>query len=69
MSKAFVTFRTMGAATVAQQVLHYAKPGGMTITGAPEPRDLFWANMYMAKQEGLYRKVSGPKILKLTMHE
>lgn len=57
MSKAFVTFKSLVPATIAQQVLHYAKPGGLTITSAPEPRDVFWTNMYMAKQESLYRKL------------
>ena len=57
MSKAFVTFRTLSAATIAQQVLHYAKPGGMTVTAGPEPRDIFWQNLYMARQEGLYRRL------------
>ena len=38
-------------------MLHYAKPGGMAIKGAPEGRDLFWSNLYMARQESLYRRV------------
>ena len=57
MSKAFVTFKTLSAATVARQVTHYAKPGGMSVRGAPEGRDIFWSNLYMAKQESLYRRI------------
>lgn len=50
-SRAFVTFRSFGAATVARQVLHCARPGRMAASSAPEPRDVYWPNAIVTRRQ------------------
>lgn len=50
-SRAFVTFRSFGAATVARQVLHCARPGRMAAKSAPEPRDVYWPNAIVTRRQ------------------
>lgn len=50
-SRAFVTFRSFSAATVARQVLHCARPGRMAARSAPEPRDVYWPNAIVTRRQ------------------
>ena len=43
--KAFVTFSTFTAATVACQSSHGSKPGVVRVQPAPEPRAIVWGNI------------------------
>eukprot|EP00612_Vaucheria_litorea_P001940 CAMPEP_0171454212 /NCGR_PEP_ID=MMETSP0945-20130129/1592_1 /TAXON_ID=109269 /ORGANISM="Vaucheria litorea, Strain CCMP2940" /LENGTH=539 /DNA_ID=CAMNT_0011979197 /DNA_START=1259 /DNA_END=2878 /DNA_ORIENTATION=- len=54
-SRAFITFKSFAAATTAKQVLHCGKPGRMTATAAPEPRDVCWFNIFASKRMKLLR--------------
>ncbi|CAM9956998.1 unnamed protein product, partial [Phaeothamnion confervicola] len=54
-SRAFVTFKTFGAATVARQVLHCAIPGRMAAGMAPEPRDVYWPNIIVSRSQHTMR--------------
>eukprot|EP00903_Cladosiphon_okamuranus_P008738 g8370.t1 len=56
-SRAFVTFRSFGAATVARQVLHCARPGRMAASSAPEPRDVYWPNAIVTRRQHTARRV------------
>jgi len=47
--KAFVEMKTFTASTVAIQSMHSSKPGAMDVSMAPEPRDVLWQNIYVAK--------------------
>jgi len=49
LSKAFITFRTFQAATIARQVVHMQLAGHMAISEAPEPTDVTWINMYTTR--------------------
>lgn len=55
--KAFVTFKTFAAATVARQVHHAAKPELLRAYGAPEPRDVYWFNAYVARSTRRKRRI------------
>ena len=50
-SRAFVTFRSFSASTVARQVLHCARPGRMWEKAAPEPRDVYWPNAIVTRRQ------------------
>ncbi|CAM9453944.1 unnamed protein product, partial [Sphacelaria rigidula] len=50
-SRAFVTFRSFSAATVARQVLHCARPGRMAASSAPEARDIYWPNAIVTRRQ------------------
>ena len=56
LSKAFITFRTFQAATIARQVVHMQLAGHMAISEAPEPTDVTWSNMYTTRTGQLYRR-------------
>lgn len=58
-SRAFVTFRSFSAATVARQVLHCARPGRMAARSAPEPRDVYWPNAIVTRRQVGDRVASG----------
>ena len=45
LSKAFVTFKTFTAATIARQVIHMQLVGRMAVSEAPEPTDILWQNL------------------------
>lgn len=47
--KAFVEMKTFTASTIAIQSMHSSKPGAMEVRTAPEPRDVLWQNIYVAK--------------------
>jgi len=57
--KAFVVMKTFTAATIAIQSMHSSKPGSMTVTTAPEPRDVLWENIYVRKGARRTRSVLG----------
>eukprot|EP00595_Chromulina_sp_UTEXLB2642_P000880 CAMPEP_0196766248 /NCGR_PEP_ID=MMETSP1095-20130614/20987_1 /TAXON_ID=96789 ORGANISM="Chromulina nebulosa, Strain UTEXLB2642" /NCGR_SAMPLE_ID=MMETSP1095 /ASSEMBLY_ACC=CAM_ASM_000446 /LENGTH=263 /DNA_ID=CAMNT_0042127115 /DNA_START=782 /DNA_END=1570 /DNA_ORIENTATION=+ len=42
LSKAFVTFKTFAAATIARQVIHMQLAGHLAVSEAPEPTDIVW---------------------------
>lgn len=48
--KAFVTFSTFTAASIARQSMHSYDPGKMKVTHAPEPRDVIWENITMSEK-------------------
>ncbi|CAM9401811.1 unnamed protein product, partial [Choristocarpus tenellus] len=56
--RAFITFRTFSAATVARQVLHGAGPGRMSGEEAPEARDIYWFNTGISKQARKHYRVA-----------
>ncbi|CAM9788024.1 unnamed protein product [Chrysoparadoxa australica] len=47
-SRAYVTFTTFRAATIARQVHHSSHPGQLVSKEAPEPRDIYWHNAYVS---------------------
>ena len=49
LPKAFVTFKSYTAATVAKQVIHMQLADHMEISEADEPRDLRWNNLYTSR--------------------
>jgi hypothetical protein len=55
LPKAFITFKTFGAATTARQVIHMQLAGHMAVSEAPEPRDMFWKNMYLSRRSKMIR--------------
>ncbi|CAM9575546.1 unnamed protein product [Pylaiella littoralis] len=55
--RAFVTFKTFSAATVARQVLHGAAPGRMAAEESPEPRDIYWFNTRVTHNERKRRRI------------
>eukprot|EP00752_Nemacystus_decipiens_P015850 g14160.t1 len=55
--RAFVTFKTFSAATVARQVLHGAAPGRMAAEESPEPRDIYWFNTRVTQMERKRRRI------------
>ncbi|CAN0250372.1 unnamed protein product, partial [Ectocarpus sp. 4 AP-2014] len=66
-SRAFVTFRSFGAATVARQVLHCARPGRMAASSAPEPRDVYWPNAIVTRRQHTARRVCVEILLAVLM--
>lgn len=62
-SRAFVTFRSFAAATVARQVLHCARPGRMAASSAPEPRDVYWPNAIVTRRQACAHIVTEYKCL------
>lgn len=50
-SRAFVTFKSFAAATVARQVPQCARPGRMATGSAPEPRDVYWPNAIVTRRQ------------------
>ncbi|CAM9535056.1 unnamed protein product [Scytosiphon promiscuus] len=55
--RAFVTFKTFSAATVARQVLHGAAPGRMAAQESPEPRDIYWFNTRVTQVQRKRRRI------------
>ena len=55
LPKAFVTFKTFTAATIARQVIHVQLAGHLAVSEAPEPRDVRWHNMYLNRRGFLIR--------------
>ncbi|CAN0286874.1 unnamed protein product, partial [Ectocarpus sp. 8 AP-2014] len=55
--RAFVTFKTFSAATVARQVLHGAAPGRMAAEESPEARDIYWFNTRVTQNQRNRRRV------------
>ena len=55
LPKAFVTFKTFTAAAIAKQVIHMQLAGHMAISEAPEPRDVWWENMYLSRSSKTLR--------------
>lgn len=53
---AFVTFETMGAAQIAAQTSHYPQPEALETLLAPEPRDVYWANLTITETSLMVRK-------------
>ena len=53
--KAFVTFKTFTAATTARQVIHMQLAGHMSITEAPEPRDVQWQHLSRTRKGTMLR--------------
>lgn len=49
LSKAFLTFKSFTAATIARQVLHMQRVNQMSVSEAPEPRDIIWENLYISR--------------------
>ena len=41
----FVTFTSLSYANAARQMVHHAKPFHMEVRQAPDPHDIFWANV------------------------
>ncbi|GAX21790.1 hypothetical protein FisN_31Lu081 [Fistulifera solaris] len=41
----FVSFRTLSLKYAALQMLHHGTPSFMTVSEAPDPQDVFWANV------------------------
>lgn len=56
LPKAFITFKTFTAATVARQIIHMQKFGHIAVSEAPEPRDIYWQNLYYTRKGTLFRK-------------
>ena len=50
LSKAFLTFKTFTAATIARQVLHMQRVNQLSVQEAPESRDIIWENMYISRK-------------------
>ena len=57
LSKAFITFRTFTAATIARQVVHMQLVGHLAISEAPEPTDVTWINAYTTRTNTLWRRM------------
>jgi hypothetical protein len=57
LSKAFVTFKTFTAATIARQVLHMQLTGHLAVSEAPEPTDVMWSNLYVTRTGTLMRRI------------
>jgi uncharacterized protein (DUF2147 family) len=57
LSKAFVTFKSFTAATIARQVVHMQLAGRMAISEAPAPQDIYWFNMYATRTGLFWRRV------------
>lgn len=57
LSKAFVTFKTFTAATMARQVVHMQLAGHLAISEAPESTDMTWSNLYTTRTELFWRQV------------
>ena len=57
LSKAFVTFRTFTAATIARQVVHMQLVGHLAISEAPEPTDVTWVNVYTTRTNTMWRRL------------
>ncbi|CAM9678070.1 unnamed protein product [Ectocarpus sp. 4 AP-2014] len=55
--RAFVTFKTFSAATVARQVLHGAAPGRMAAEESPEARDIYWFNTRVTQNQRNRRRI------------
>ncbi|CAM9573048.1 unnamed protein product, partial [Phaeothamnion confervicola] len=55
--KAYVTFKTFSAATIARQVFHASMPGRLKAVEAPEPRDVYWGNTYVTKRARMARRI------------
>ncbi|CAN0427215.1 unnamed protein product, partial [Ascophyllum nodosum] len=55
-SRAFVTFRSFSASTVARNVLHCARPGRMSAKAAPESRDVYWPNAIVTRRQHTIRR-------------
>ena len=56
LSKAFVTFKTFTAATIARQVVHMQLVGHMAVSEAPEPTDMMWTNLYSTRTGTMWRR-------------
>ncbi len=56
LSKAFVTFKTFTAATMARQVVHMQLAGHLAISEAPESTDMTWSNLYTTRTELFWRQ-------------
>jgi hypothetical protein len=52
---AFVTFETMAAAQIASQIVHYPQPEALETVLAPEPRDVYWANLALSETSVMIR--------------
>ena len=63
LSKAFVTFRTFTAATIARQVVHMQLVGHLAISEAPEPTDVTWVNVYTTRTNTFWRRVLAEAIV------
>lgn len=57
LSKAFVTFKTFTAATIARQVIHMQLAGHMAVSEAPEPNDVLWNNLYATRTGTFWRRL------------
>jgi hypothetical protein len=57
LSKAFVTFKTFTAATIARQVIHMQLVGHLVVSEAPEPTDIIWSNLYTSRSGVFYRRL------------
>ena len=57
LSKAFITFRTFTAATIARQVVHMQLVGHLAVSEAPEPTDITWQNIYMTRTGTLWKRL------------
>lgn len=55
--KAFVTFKNFTAATTARQVIHMQLAGHLSITEAPEPRDVQWQHLKRTRKATLLRRL------------
>ncbi len=56
LPKAFITFKTFTAATVARQIIHMQRVGHVAVSEAPEPRDIYWGNLYYTRKGTIFRK-------------
>ncbi|GMI08684.1 hypothetical protein TrLO_g12663 [Triparma laevis f. longispina] len=57
--KAFVSFSTYTAATIAMQSMHGSKPGVMAVEQAPEPRAILFENIYVTSKAARTRHILG----------
>lgn len=56
LSKAFVTFKTFTAATIARQVVHMQLVGHLAVSEAPEPSDMTWVNYYGTRNKTFWKQ-------------
>ena len=57
--KAFVTFKTYTAATIAAQSMHGSKPSYFKVSQAPEPRAILWENIHVTTKAERARHILG----------
>lgn len=65
LSKAFVTFKSFTAATIARQVLHTQSASHMKVSEAPHQLDIIWPNVFLSLRVRAIRKLFGDMFMLL----